>query len=718
MAGAHLGAQARHAGRRARRSEAGRPRAAGSRGRGRARCRQGPEGARRHRRPGGAHARRERRAGRALARRAVAARRGRRAASAGRRRGGPEHTLAIARDVAIAKRDGADETASRIEARVNGVHVLATRPVAADGAPWDLPEGPPEGVVVDVRQWDAIAVAVHPVRQHRAPLPSPFPYLPLTPQELLTAYLDVVGVAPADAYSAQVTHHQPFDLMGRTSATRGVRRTGGGPELPCADGKPRRRMAGGHHIVIAYRNAARLRRGPRAFRRLRRGRVARPSPPWREPAPQPSARAARADPARGRPGGGRARHRPARLRSGSRGGTGHRGRNGRRARRPAGRGAPDRQPGRRARDGLAAPRRPLERARDDRRRHRVRAGPARRQPPAHPWQPAGRVDRDRPLRDDRRGHARRRAQPRVVPPRALRPRDAPGAVAPARRQRRARPRRACAGAPGRSSRVDSRPVEVDPLDLVRDIDRGLARGAAAEMDEHAGRGVEVERLAVAVREITVGDGQHAATAERGLGDVDRLDRGQGVHGARADVGAAGAGGDRIHGADPQVVVADRSEARRMEVLGAGVLLRALGEVGLRRRLPVRQRPGGEELRTRLFGREVRGRGGRLDQVGDASLVVGRVHHRRAELVDGRAVEVGAGVRVEVVAGEPWGVGEAVMALDERRVAGQDGQATGQAALGTLGRELHPQPVGRHGVGGRRHGLPVGEPDQIVLVDHR
>ena len=109
--------------------------------------------------------------------------------------------------------------------------------------------------MIDVLQWDAIAVAVHPLRQHRAPLPSPFPYLPLTPQELLTAYLEIVGVSPADAYSAQVTHHQPFDLMGRTSAKWGVRRTGGGPDLPCADGKPRKRMAGGHHLVIAYRDA-------------------------------------------------------------------------------------------------------------------------------------------------------------------------------------------------------------------------------------------------------------------------------------------------------------------------------------------------------------------------------------------------------------------------------------------------------------------------------
>jgi hypothetical protein len=167
---------------------------------------------------------------------------------------GPEQTLAIARDVSITKRSTSDDS-MRIEARVDGVHLLATRPVPAVAAPLDLREGPPDGVVVDVLQWDALAVAVHPLRQHRAPLPSPFPYLPLTPQELLTAYLEIVGVSPVDAYGAQVTHDRPLNLMGRTSAKWGVSRTGGGPDLPCADGKPRKRMAGGHHIVIAYRDA-------------------------------------------------------------------------------------------------------------------------------------------------------------------------------------------------------------------------------------------------------------------------------------------------------------------------------------------------------------------------------------------------------------------------------------------------------------------------------
>ena len=177
---------------------------------------------------------------------------------------GPELTLGIARDVSIANRGGGDDSSTpTIDATVRGVHVVvggdpsttgAALGAAGKGAPWRVGEGPPAGVCVDVLQWDAIARAVHPVRQQRAPLPSPFPYLPLTPQELLRAYLEIVGLAPSDAYAAQVTHDRPFDLMGRTSTKWGVRRTGGGPDLPCADGKPRKRMAGGHHLVVAYRD--------------------------------------------------------------------------------------------------------------------------------------------------------------------------------------------------------------------------------------------------------------------------------------------------------------------------------------------------------------------------------------------------------------------------------------------------------------------------------
>jgi hypothetical protein len=171
---------------------------------------------------------------------------------------GPERTIGVARDLAIER--GGDGHSGSLDLVVRGVHVLAAPSEAgalsgaAEGAPWRSAAGPPEDVVVDVLQWDAIARAVHPVRQHRPPLPSPFAYLPLTPHELLGAYLDIVGVDPADAYAAQVTHDAPFDLLSRTSARTNVRRTGGGPELPCADGVPRRRMAGGHHVVVAYRD--------------------------------------------------------------------------------------------------------------------------------------------------------------------------------------------------------------------------------------------------------------------------------------------------------------------------------------------------------------------------------------------------------------------------------------------------------------------------------
>ena len=55
----------------------------------------------------------------------------------------------------------------------------------------------PEGIHVEVLNWSAVAAAVHPRGHHPPPVPSPFPYLPPTPQELLRAYLEVVGVRPA-----------------------------------------------------------------------------------------------------------------------------------------------------------------------------------------------------------------------------------------------------------------------------------------------------------------------------------------------------------------------------------------------------------------------------------------------------------------------------------------------------------------------------------------
>lgn len=176
---------------------------------------------------------------------------------------GPEQTLGVARHVTIDPRGGDSESSdSRMMGRVRGVHAFHPRSVGGSvahemgaAAPLDLAPGPPAGVRVELVNWDVIAQAVHPVRQQRPLLPSPFPYLPLTPQELLRAYLEIVGIAPQDSYGVQVTYGRPLNLMARTSTYAGIQRTTGGDEMPCADGKDRVRMHGGAYLVITYRDS-------------------------------------------------------------------------------------------------------------------------------------------------------------------------------------------------------------------------------------------------------------------------------------------------------------------------------------------------------------------------------------------------------------------------------------------------------------------------------
>lgn len=176
----------------------------------------------------------------------------------------PSRTLGVSRSIRFEGRGGEDEGGTpRRLALVRGVDVVVPGdPVTADALrraaeaplPWDIPLEPQSPNRIDVLQWDAIAQAVQPVRQRRPPMPSPFPYLPTTATELLRAHLEIVGIAPSDCYSVQVTYDRAFDLLSRSSTRSTVRRTGGGPELACADGKPRQRMAGGHRIVITYRD--------------------------------------------------------------------------------------------------------------------------------------------------------------------------------------------------------------------------------------------------------------------------------------------------------------------------------------------------------------------------------------------------------------------------------------------------------------------------------
>jgi len=104
----------------------------------------------------------------------------------------------------------------------------------------------PEGIHVEVLNWSAVAAAVHTRVTHPPPVPSPFPYLPATPQELLHAYLEVVGVRPEDSYSAQATADRVRPLSGAHANT--------GPKQSCADGKERMRAHGCEHVVFVYRD--------------------------------------------------------------------------------------------------------------------------------------------------------------------------------------------------------------------------------------------------------------------------------------------------------------------------------------------------------------------------------------------------------------------------------------------------------------------------------
>lgn len=177
---------------------------------------------------------------------------------------GPERCLGIARVLATRAGGGGDSSSPFVKMAVVGVQawvpsdapVLATAEQLAAAAPIVLSPGPPPGVHVEVLNWVAVAKAIHPRTGVPFLVPSPFPYLPSTPQELLQAYLGIVGVRPADCYSAQVTIDVTKDVLDREDAGWFTATSTQGERQPCVDGTDRPRLAGAARVVVAYRDRA------------------------------------------------------------------------------------------------------------------------------------------------------------------------------------------------------------------------------------------------------------------------------------------------------------------------------------------------------------------------------------------------------------------------------------------------------------------------------
>ncbi|MCB0971096.1 MAG: hypothetical protein KDA97_06205, partial [Acidimicrobiales bacterium] len=102
--------------------------------------------------------------------------------------------------------------------------------------------------------------------------PSPFAYLPSSPQELLGAYLEVVGIHPAHCYGVSVVEDQPRVIDGVSTSAGGLiqTRTNVGTKQPCADGEDRRRLVGGVHVVLAHLDAPAYAEGRERWERYQR----------------------------------------------------------------------------------------------------------------------------------------------------------------------------------------------------------------------------------------------------------------------------------------------------------------------------------------------------------------------------------------------------------------------------------------------------------------
>ena len=185
---------------------------------------------------------------------------------------GPERCTGIARAHRTAAGGGGEDTESYVMANIAGTFVCHPDDGSVASAleqmrtarPIVLPAGPPPGVHVEVLNWRAIADAVQRRTGIAFLVPSPFPYLPSTPQELIKAYIDIVGVNPFDSYAAHVSEDANRNIKDRSGSWVTMERSTGQVQ-PCVDGKPRARLTGGSVVVIAYRDRPEYEEGRRRW---------------------------------------------------------------------------------------------------------------------------------------------------------------------------------------------------------------------------------------------------------------------------------------------------------------------------------------------------------------------------------------------------------------------------------------------------------------------
>jgi hypothetical protein len=170
----------------------------------------------------------------------------------------PEDCFGLPRLLQVRASDS--EAGKDWRAHVEGILVFARPPLAAaheqlqQAVPLALATAPP--FHVEILDWEAVAAWVAPSRYGPPRTPSPLPHLPSSWEELMTAYLEVVGVRSGDCYSVQATRADTVNGLADLSMASFRKNLRGAPEL----------IHVAEHVVIVYRDRAEYEAGRARWR--------------------------------------------------------------------------------------------------------------------------------------------------------------------------------------------------------------------------------------------------------------------------------------------------------------------------------------------------------------------------------------------------------------------------------------------------------------------